>query len=693
MQGPGSKAATTQTPVEDEVKDSIPARWRRKGTAAKHHQGSEQVAFLAGLKAHFEEVDAFELAVETPTPPPRNIESRIWRDDSKPRPMSLGLSRRSSTLTHSRLSNQSLSKASPSPLRISMGQKKSLQSLPEHKPVEPDTVLPGRVSQSWARRRTGSLVYNPAAPARRSSAGTAGQSSGSHMIHRVSMGINDALQWLTRRGSLPGSVAEEADELETPSGINSGKVFDGEDVSRLAEPEDAGIFTIEEEGEESPLANNTGSARKNTVLTPADATARDIAGAAVATLNEEFAIKLALESRQSYDTKAKDEVPPATPAALSPAFSELEPLEQLLKLCGQTIDVASLPNMNELLGRHVNLNKVKKIGEGTFGEAFKAGNVVLKIVPMEGSVPVNGEPQKKADEILAEVAVTLTLSGLRDNGRNKDNVAVDGEAGQEKYNVVESADRRANVTDGFVETYGVGICRGTYAEALRKEWHSWDKSNGSENDPVDIFQENQLFVVFVVADGGIDLEHFVPRSFEEVRSILMQVCMTLAIAEEACEFEHRDLHWGNLLISRDGTESVPYRLRDVDIAVHTAGVKVTLIDFTLSRVVTAEGEIAHCDLESDPEIFNGPKGDVQAETYRRMRKIVNKEWARHVPATNTLWLHYLADIMMSHKMPTGCGREEKGLLRAFRKDAIGAAGAVDVVWHELFTGCWTSGAT
>lgn len=49
---------------------------------------------------------------------------------------------------------------------------------------------------------------------------------------------------------------------------------------------------------------------------------------------------------------------------------------------------------------------------GTFGEAFKAGGVVLKIVPMQGSVLVNGEPQKRADEILAEVSVTLTLSCL-----------------------------------------------------------------------------------------------------------------------------------------------------------------------------------------------------------------------------------------------------------------------------------------
>lgn len=55
------------------------------------------------------------------------------------------------------------------------------------------------------------------------------------------------------------------------------------------------------------------------------------------------------------------------------------------------IDVAGLPCMDDLLGRHVDLTKVKKIGEGTFGEAFKAGNLVLKIVPMEGSILVSDQ--------------------------------------------------------------------------------------------------------------------------------------------------------------------------------------------------------------------------------------------------------------------------------------------------------------
>ncbi len=52
--------------------------------------------------------------------------------------------------------------------------------------------------------------------------------------------------------------------------------------------------------------------------------------------------------------------------------------------------------------------------------------------------------------------------------------------------------------------------------------------------------------------------------------------------------------------------------RGVDIEVAAEGVAVTLIDFTLSRLVTLDGATAFCDLEADPELFNGPKGDCQA---------------------------------------------------------------------------------
>ena len=51
--------------------------------------------------------------------------------------------------------------------------------------------------------------------------------------------------------------------------------------------------------------------------------------------------------------------------------------------------------------------------------------------------------------------------------------------------------------------------------------------------------------------------------------------------------------------------------RGVDVEASTAGVEVTLIDFTLSRLRTADGAGAFCDLAADPELFQGPRGDCQ----------------------------------------------------------------------------------
>ena len=41
----------------------------------------------------------------------------------------------------------------------------------------------------------------------------------------------------------------------------------------------------------------------------------------------------------------------------------------------------------------------------------------------------------------------------------------------------------------------------------------------------------------------------------------MQVAHTLAVAEEAMDFEHRDLHWGNVLVKEvKGTRVCEYKL-------------------------------------------------------------------------------------------------------------------------------------
>lgn len=47
-----------------------------------------------------------------------------------------------------------------------------------------------------------------------------------------------------------------------------------------------------------------------------------------------------------------------------------------------------------ILSEHSDPETIAKVGEGTFGEAFKAGKTVCKIVPFDGDLRVNGEVQK-----------------------------------------------------------------------------------------------------------------------------------------------------------------------------------------------------------------------------------------------------------------------------------------------------------
>lgn len=164
--------------------------------------------------------------------------------------------------------------------------------------------------------------------------------------------------------------------------------------------------------------------------------------------------------------------------------------------------------------------------------------------------------------------------------------------------------------------------------------------------------------------------------------------MTLAVAEEALAFEHRDLHWGNLLLLPACSLTIDYRLRGMDITVQTQGAQVTLIDFTASRLQTSSGDVAFCDLELDPEIFDGPKGNFQCDTYRRMRQHTGKDWKAFYPGTNVLWMQYLADTLLTKKDLPGISAAQKRCLREFKKRALQYANCGEMIWDELFRGLW-----
>ncbi|KAB2048701.1 hypothetical protein ES319_A13G129000v1 [Gossypium barbadense] len=288
-------------------------------------------------------------------------------------------------------------------------------------------------------------------------------------------------------------------------------------------------------------------------------------------------------------------------------LDRIDPFTALLGICEQPKPMKFL----DLFSKYCAPESIAKIGEGTYGEAFRAGNTVCKIVPFDGDFPVNGELQKKSEELLEEAVLSQVLNSLREFEKND-----------------------SNACTTFIETIDLKVCQGSYDAALIRAWEKWDEKNGSENDH--------------------------PKEFPE-----KQVTAALAVAEAAYEFEHRDLHWGNLLLSRNGSVTVKFILEGKQISFRTYGLSVSIIDFTLSRINTGEN-ILFLDLSQDPYLFKGPKGDKQSETYRKMKEVTEDHWEGSFPRTNVLWLVYLVDILLLKKTYVRCSKNERDM-RSLKK--------------------------
>lgn len=80
------------------------------------------------------------------------------------------------------------------------------------------------------------------------------------------------------------------------------------------------------------------------------------------------------------------------------------------------------------------------------------------------------------------------------------------------------------------------------------------------------------------------------------------------------------MHWGNLLIAPTLEKFIEYRIDGKTFKVLTNGVKVTIIDYSLSRMVY-DGAVLYDNLARDEELFQST-GDYQFDIYRLMRSRV-----------------------------------------------------------------------
>lgn len=341
----------------------------------------------------------------------------------------------------------------------------------------------------------------------------------------------------------------------------------------------------------------------------------------------------------------------------------------LLKLCGQTEYKRFAEVFTPFRRRHA----ICKVGEGCYGEVFKCvepitptngstplPSVAVKMIPIEGTVKFNGDPQKNFGEVLSEVIVSKELTALSLGTRNQ--------------------------TDGFVQLKRVHLLQGAVPSHLIKAWESYHRKHRSENDHPRIFQKNQVWLIMELSFIGASLELDVPTCPAARLSIVLQVGLALAVAECELRFEHRDLHWGNVLIRRDcghpqndrsvpdcvyctnhssTSRSVIYRVDDHPFRVPAYGVNAVIIDFTMSRL-EQDGGLVYVDLAADPTLFES-KGDYQFDVYRLMRDQNHNRWERFCPKTNVMWLHYLATKLASSPVTDPISPPHKRPIRQLRQ--------------------------
>lgn len=310
----------------------------------------------------------------------------------------------------------------------------------------------------------------------------------------------------------------------------------------------------------------------------------------------------------------------------------------------------------------------EKIGEGVFGEVFQTiancTPVALKIIAIEGPDLINGAHQKTFEEILPEIIISKELSLLSDEVCNR--------------------------TEGFIGLNSVHCVQGPYPPLLLKAWDHYNSTKGSANDRPDFFKEDQLFIVLEFEFGGIDLEQMRKRlsSIATAKSILHQITASLAVAEASLHFEHRDLHWGNVLLKKTSLKEVHYTLNGKTGTIPTCGLQVNIIDYTLSRL-ERDGIVVFCDISMDEDLFTG-EGDYQFEIYRLMRKESSNRWGEYHPYSNVLWLHYLTDKVLKEmtfktKCNTPAMKQTKKKILHFHRTMLNFSSATDLLCrHSLF---------
>lgn len=196
------------------------------------------------------------------------------------------------------------------------------------------------------------------------------------------------------------------------------------------------------------------------------------------------------------------------------------------------------------------------------------------------------------------------------------------------------------------------------------DYYSTDELDSPTNkdvdkSPVQIYQDvlerynlNSVSIeklIIVMEDCGQPignwLDDLMPYS---ALSVIKQLITGMMIAECVFQFEHRDLHSGNILLRRIDQQFIPYTVRGKRVIIPSHGFLVKIIDTTFSRIrinkknyykdLTYLFESSRFMTEEEMYEKQMRRQDI---AYQQMYQLVEENWNNFYPKTNLFWLKYI----------------------------------------------------
>ncbi|XP_054162663.1 serine/threonine-protein kinase haspin homolog [Oppia nitens] len=160
------------------------------------------------------------------------------------------------------------------------------------------------------------------------------------------------------------------------------------------------------------------------------------------------------------------------------------------------------------------------------------------------------------------------------------------------------------------------------------------------------------YAVIIMTFGGQSLWKVIEDksiNAKQLLSVLRQVIIGLAVAEARFDFEHRDLHDSNIIISETNCDKIHFIHNCKHYYVESRGLKATIIDTTFSRI-TIDNTVYCKDLTNVMVFTPTTKLSAQDRTYKSMVTLTKKNWSQFCPKTNINWLLFICRRLLKSQI-------------------------------------------